>query len=163
MTAVICKRQLDSRQTRSDHESILVLSMSVQEQSALNRVTYPLDEEIEELHALHRRLPVLKGFLFTFLLLCRLDETTEHIFLCRLPSFLPGGTMIRASRAYFDGIPYYGQSRLAVLKDLRCHNFGGELVLALHIWAATVSQSRAKHSAKAIRYSRTHDLFVLVR
>ena len=137
--------------------------MSVQEQSALNRVTYPLDEEIEELHALHRRLPVLNGFLFTFLLLCRLDETTEHFFFCRFPSLRPGGTMILPSRAYFGGLPYYGQSRLAVLKDIRCHNFGGELVLALHIWAATVLQSRSKHSAKVICYSRTHDLFVLVR
>jgi hypothetical protein len=71
--------------------------------------------------------------------------------------------MTRASRAYFGGVPCYRLSRLAVLKDLRCHNFGGEsFVLALHKWVAADSQSRGEHSAKVIRYSQIHGLFVLL-
>jgi hypothetical protein len=83
----------------------------------------------------------------------RLDETAEHFLLRLLPSLQPIGT-VRASRASCGGALYYKLSRLAVLKDVRKHYFGRELVLALHKWAATDAQSRGEHSAKVICHSQ---------
>ncbi|KAI0303961.1 acyl-CoA N-acyltransferase [Russula brevipes] len=79
-----------------------------------------------------------------------LDETAEHFLLRLLPSLQPIGT-IRASRG---GGPCYKLSRLAVHQHHRNHHLGRELVLALHKWVVTDSQSRGGQSAKVVCHSQ---------
>lgn len=115
---------------------------------------FPLEAEIDKLRLIwpHRRhLPLLSSMLISAPSY-RLDETAEHFLLRLLPSLHPIGT-VRASRASCGDAPYYKLSRLVVLKDFRKHNFGRELVLALHRWVATDVQSRGEHSAKLICHS----------
>jgi GNAT superfamily N-acetyltransferase len=69
------------------------------------------------------------------------------------PSLQPIGT-VRGWRASSGGVPFYKLSRLAVLEPYRKHQFGRELVVALHEWAATDCQSRGEQSAKVVCHSQ---------
>ena len=115
---------------------------------------YSPDVVIDKLRLPSPFTPLSSRFLLNFPLPRRLDETAEQFLLRLLPSLQPIGT-VRVSRASSGGAPYYKLGRLAVLKEFRKHNFGGELVLALHKWVAADSQSRGEHSAKVICHSQT--------
>ncbi|KAH9977658.1 acyl-CoA N-acyltransferase [Lactifluus volemus] len=85
----------------------------------------------------------------------RLDQTAEH-FLLRLlspPQPIGIGT-IRVSRASLHGVPYYKLSRLAVLSQYRKHQFGRQLVLALHEWVQSDALARGEPSATVVCHSQ---------
>jgi predicted GNAT family N-acyltransferase len=121
---------------------------------------FPLDCEIDE-YVLSFPFPAIavlvrcggQGFVLISVVVRRLDETAVHFLLRLLPSHTPIGT-IRASRASSDGVPYYKLGRLAVLRAFRKQNFGRELVLALHDWVTTDSQSRGERYAKMVCHSQ---------
>jgi predicted GNAT family N-acyltransferase len=150
-----------------NHEIVLVPSVGQSARERLRQQCYdvridvfhreqgfPLDCEIDEYVFPPRRRPLRWSRVCAhFRWVRRLDETAVHFLLRLLPSLTPIGT-VRASRASSDGVPYYKLGRLAVLTAFRKHNFGRELVLALHDWVTTDSQSRGERYAKVVCHSQ---------